>query len=362
MPGYIRYDADGVEVIPAGEEAYIKTVVDQVNFIQQAQRCPRSGATRLVQEPNSLETTFTGTHAKTHGIVKGTMTVGNLPVAFAQSMFATPGTYPIAMRYSSEPGVPNLDDRIPQPRGLGLKVFNVQGKKLSGDGTNQDFEFNSCSILELGSAKTASEIIDLRIKHGDPDALSAALHERDDGVIQHIRTTIDNQRVESQTQHSQSAYRFGDYVAKFALVATGAKQVANATQFVTSADHSSILREWMHDFFATNDGTFELRAQLLENLADQHIEDSRHEWDPVKYPFVTIATINIPAQETMDKERVDFWHNHLRVDCWKNALETLKPLGSINRLRKDVYAASFKFRHLANGQDEVVVESLEQIP
>lgn len=64
---------------------------------------------------------------------------------------------------SSEPGVPNLDDRVPQPRGLGIKVFGVEGTKLDGKINNtQDFEFNSCNILELGSAQTAFEIIGLR--------------------------------------------------------------------------------------------------------------------------------------------------------------------------------------------------------
>lgn len=55
-----------------------------------------------------------------------------------------------------------MDDRVPQPRGLGLKVFNVEGAKINGNGNTQDFEFNSCNILELGSAQTAFEIIGLR--------------------------------------------------------------------------------------------------------------------------------------------------------------------------------------------------------
>jgi hypothetical protein len=31
------------------------------------------------------------------------------------------------MRYSTETGNPGIDDRIPQHRGLGMKVFNVKG-------------------------------------------------------------------------------------------------------------------------------------------------------------------------------------------------------------------------------------------
>ena len=37
------------------------------------------------------------------------------------------------MRYSSEPGDPALDDKVPAPRGLGMKVFNVPGEKFHQD-------------------------------------------------------------------------------------------------------------------------------------------------------------------------------------------------------------------------------------
>ena len=61
------------------------------------------------------------------------------------------------MRYSSEPGDAGLDDRIPQPRGLGMKVFNIEGEKFrqdidGKDPKTQDIEFNSASILELVSS------------------------------------------------------------------------------------------------------------------------------------------------------------------------------------------------------------------
>lgn len=69
-------------------------VVEQINFIQGAQACPRGGH-HVAPDPY----TFTGTHAKTHGIVKGVMKVSDdVPAAFKQSMFAKAGTYPMIMR------------------------------------------------------------------------------------------------------------------------------------------------------------------------------------------------------------------------------------------------------------------------
>ena len=77
--------------------------------------------------------------------MKGKLVVlDDLPKHLKQSLFEHGGEYPVVARYSSEPGDPGLDvnqlchpksassnfrqDRIPQPRGFAMKVFNVNGK------------------------------------------------------------------------------------------------------------------------------------------------------------------------------------------------------------------------------------------
>ena len=76
----------------------------------------------------------------------------------------------------------------------------------------------------------------------------------------------------------------------------------------------------LHEYYRKNVGTYELRAQLCENLEEQPVEDSRYAWDAEKYPFVTIATITIPAQETCSPARLDAWGN-IRVRI------TIPPIG-----------------------------------
>ena len=248
------------------------------------------------------------------------------------------------MTDSSEPGVPNLDDRIPQPRGLGIKLFNVEGKKLNENGLNtQDFEFNSCNILELGSAQTALEIIGLRmlfppiyvridrtdfvaflgIKHGDPNALSAALDERADGPIQQLRSALypstlwtiltfslcsiffairsdvrfqtrelkpkrntRNLRIDSVIiSPSSLLLRLENYNDR-----SQSSSLLPSTPLVFSENVSPLLaRIWMnkldefqiglHEYYSKNAGTYELRAQLCENIEEQPVEDSRYAWD-----------------------------------------------------------------------------------
>lgn len=94
---YIKYSSD-LEKIPAGEEDDIQAVAKQLTDIQRAQY-------------NVHRHCFSGTHARTQGIVKGKFIVPNdLPQHLKQGeIFAKGREYPLAARYSTEPGDPSLD-------------------------------------------------------------------------------------------------------------------------------------------------------------------------------------------------------------------------------------------------------------
>lgn len=97
------------------------------------------------------------------------------------------------MRYSTETS-DIIDDRIPQPRGLGMKILNVKGPKFGDpDYETHDIEFNNAPMIELGSAKVAREIFELRIKYADdPEGLKKALKQRDDFEVQDARNHLPN--------------------------------------------------------------------------------------------------------------------------------------------------------------------------
>lgn len=136
------------------------------------------------------------------------MIVGDLPPHLAQTLFSKPTEYPIAMRYSTEIGEPGMDDRIPQPRGLGMKVFNVQGEMFDAgkDIPTQDIEFNSTPAIELADAKTTKEIFELRLKYGgDKKELYKHLEARDDTELQKARDEVPNPHLEVR-HHSKTMY------------------------------------------------------------------------------------------------------------------------------------------------------------
>jgi hypothetical protein len=122
--------------------------------------------------------------------------VGDLPPHLAQTeLFSKPGEVPIAMRYSTETAGPGIDDRIPQPRGLGMKVFNVQGEMFDAgkDFPTQDIEFNSTPAIELADAKTTREIFQIRLKYGDDKKeLYKHLEARYDTDLQKARDEVRN--------------------------------------------------------------------------------------------------------------------------------------------------------------------------
>src|ERR1700755_2398821 len=101
------------------------------------------GAVRYVNEKTFADGrhAIRSVHAKTQGILEGYLEVGaDLPFELAQGLFATPGRYPVVMRFSTVPG-DILVDSVSTPRGLSVKIIDLKAERLSrseGDVT-QDF-------------------------------------------------------------------------------------------------------------------------------------------------------------------------------------------------------------------------------
>lgn len=84
------------------------------------------------------------------------------------------------------------------------------------------------------------------------------------------------------------------------------------------------------------------------------------EWDSKKYPWQTVATLEIPKQDSFIAAKKTFWEDHMRLDPW-HGLKSLQPLESPNRLRRVIYPASSPFRRKMNGRKELDVNSIDFI-
>ncbi|EFG9153013.1 catalase, partial [Escherichia coli] len=171
-------------------------------------------------------------HAKSHGFLKGTLTVhDDLDAELRQGVFAKPKRYEVVARLSSAPGDIHSDE-IPAPRGFALKLIGVEGERLSPDigGRNQDFLMVNFPVLAFGDVARYKEMLGLLEANAQaPDffqklVAGAARGAKDvvealggapGATLEGLARNNDNPLGESY--FTQGALRFGDYIGKVSI-------------------------------------------------------------------------------------------------------------------------------------------------
>ena len=301
-------------------------------------------------------------HAKAHGVLRGELTVeSDLLPELAQGMFATPGTHKVLIRLSTNAG-DVLPDAISLPRGLAMKVFDVEGERLPGaEGTAQDFVMVNGKVFQaktadkfLGNLKMLAKTTD-RLE-GTKKAMSAVLR----GVSATLKTVgVESAAINSlggapnvdpigQTYYSVTPFRYGDYIAKFGLFpATPEMQALETAKIEIDGRDNAIAEEVQRDMRVL-DAVWEFRVQLCRDLEKQPIEDPTVAWDEEEAPFVKVATVRAGHQDSWDKARVREVDEESRFGVW-TGLAAHQPLGNINRARNETYRHSADFRARFNG-------------
>lgn len=354
---YVKFDDEGVEPTIPNETDLQNELFDIIRRTQEHNFSMHRHAMR-------------GTHVKTQAIVKGTLIIEpNLPEELAHAIASPENAkqaHPIGIRFANEPSFLQ-DDRAPGPRGCGLKIFNVEGKFMDDVGTEtrtQDMTFNNAPLLELRDVKTTVEIFTIRERHfREPEKITPELEKRSDKNLQKAPSQLPNQHFLSYTMYSQAAYRWGPYVAKYALFPTGEFQEALAKSHQISEDSSPEQHsKWLKEWFEGKEATYDLRVQLCQSISAQSVEDTSVAWDETAFPFRTVGEIVLPAgQDVFSSERRTFWDEHMKLNVWYG-LEEMRPLGSVQRLRKELYNRSQGFRSKTNNSKIEEVSSIDQIP
>ncbi|KAF2760028.1 heme-dependent catalase [Pseudovirgaria hyperparasitica] len=348
---YIKWDAPGVEVVQPGEKEKIQEVSNQFQRMQ-------------MMNFNEHHHCLRGTHLKTQGCVMGKFYVNdNLPAHLAQGMFAKPGAYDVIMRYSSL--TPKLvPDNIPAPRGIGMKIFGVEGEKIWGeDKHTQDWTMNNYPVLELRDPKTTNEIADsLERNWDDLPTFAKECAARPDAELACLPARLPRQHMFAMPEYSQSAYRFGDYVAKFGVFPLGEEQKKWEDKLIGENEPINIISQGLRDFHMKHKVTYSFCAQLLQNLDDQPVDDIGIEWDANKYPFEQLGYLEFEPQDSWLPEFRVWWDDRITVNSW-HGLKVHQPLGGTNRMRRVVYAESRKLRLRVNGhKDYIEPASVNEVP
>ncbi|SFV11185.1 catalase family protein [Pseudoduganella namucuonensis] len=306
-------------------------------------------------------------HAKSHGLLVAELTVRDgLPECYAQGLFARPGGYPAVLRISTTPG-DLLDDKVSTPRGLGLKIVGVPGARVEGgegDAT-QDFVLVNGPAFLVPKAKaflsnlkplaaTTDKVPNLKrafsaLLRGTEQAIEAA-----GGESARIKALGGHPETHplGETYFSQAPILYGRYMAKVSLAPVSPGLVALAGAHVDLAHKPDGLREAVVAHFAREGGEWELRVQLCTNIEEMPIEDASAEWRQDLSPYVAVARLRAGPQRGWSEELARLVDDGMRFNPW-HALAAHRPLGSIMRVRKSVYAASARLRAERNGVELV---------
>jgi hypothetical protein len=163
-------------------------------------------------------------------------------------------------------------------------------------------------------------------------------------------------------EYSQSAYRYGKYVAKFGVFPEGEAQKAIENDFIDDDAPINILSQHTRAFHQKHKVTYSFKVQLLQNLDEQSVEDIGLEWDSTKYPWEEVARLEFDPQDSWLPEFRVWWDDRITVNGW-HGLKTHQPLGSTNRMRRVVYAESRKLRLRVNAyKDYIEPEGFVDVP
>ncbi|MHB0671399.1 catalase family protein [Roseomonas mucosa] len=343
----VRY-TPGVEDIQPGEQDTIQDLNEAFDTILETAAKDYGHAVRSV-------------HAKAHGILEGRMVIAaGLPPELAQGLFAKPGEHKVYMRISTNAG-DILPDAISLPRGMALKVLDVEGERLpDAEGSTQDFIMVNGPVFQT---KTADQFLgNLKMLARTTDRMEGTKKVMS-SVLRGVNTALEAVGVEStkvqslggapnvdplgETYYSVTPFRYGDYIAKFSLVPVAPDLLALKGKEIDASGRPDAIRETIQGEMKGIDGVWEFRVQLCRDLEEQPVEDPTVVWDEEKAPSRTVATITAPRQDSWDAARVQAVNEEMHFMIW-TGLAAHQPLGNINRARREAYRHSARFRERFN--------------
>ncbi len=338
-----------MEVIEPDERRTIRSLVETMRRIHEATYNEYGHAVRAL-------------HAKSHGLLCGTLrVVKGLSFPYAHGLFAQPGTYPVIMRLSTQPG-DVLDDSVSSTRGLSLKVIGVKGKRLPGTegDVTQDFVMQDAPAFQSADARSfvrRFKLLGATANTGQEWKKAFSLLMRGvetlaerAGVLSSTLRSLGGHPVThilGETYYTQAPLLYGPFIAKLSMVPVSGSLERLIGRPLNVTGKPDGLREAVTEFFRTRGGVWELRAQLCTDPRRMPIEDVSVPWPEDASPYVAVARVTVPPQEAWSEARSRAIDDGLSFSPW-HGLAAHRPLGSIMRACKVVYGESAKFRARRN--------------
>ena len=359
---YVPY-SDDVETIEPDEPQ---------TFARIAEAMGTGGALTRKRLGHSIRTS----HAKAHGLLKGELRVQeNLPSHLRQGLFGVSRTFPLLARLSHVPGDLDDDTKVSGPRGLSLKILDVEGDMLPGHAAHrtQDWILDTGKVFNAIGAKTFLAQI-APVERAAPElpqpvkgavtaaslAGNRALHAvgLDSAALDFFGHPFVHPL--GETYYSQVPIRFGRYIAKLRVAPATPGLRALLDSPFKPEDYNG-LRTAVVAFFRTETAVFELAVQLCSDLRTMPVENANKEWPEEQSPFQPVAQLRFAAQDAWSPARSEFVENRT-LFCPSHSLAAHRPLGSIMRARMYTYDRLGTERLAQNNSTRQEPRSLGEIP
>jgi hypothetical protein len=307
------------ETIPPDEQA---TTAEFVAFLKAASaaRHPTGQIPRFNQ----------GRHS---GCVEAEFTVVNgLHADLKVGIFQQPRSYSAWIRFAN---AASASDREKDVRGMSIKVRGVRGENLTQGSDEQDFVLNSHPVmmvpgprefLELLRAVEAGGLKRAMYFLSHPRAARAAFASR-----QHPSSHLDI------PYWSTTPYQFGPGRAVKYIV----RPVSRAHPR-TPALTDNYLHDELRLRLSMEDVAFDFFVQFQKSGLTMPIEDASVEWSERDSPYLRVAEVKIPRQ-AIDAPGREQACERTAFNPWHSLTEH-RPLGGMNRARREIYQAMQQFR------------------
>jgi Dyp-type peroxidase family len=340
LPQFIKADSTSVaarfEHMPDDEQLHTDRLIDNTRA--------------LLQQRYAGKQTLRDAHPKMHGCVKARLEIEpNLPPALRHGLFGeaaeryatkTPDgrcSFKAWVRFSSQNQDPQADI-VKDTRGLSLKLLEIPGAKLldgEEDSPCHDFIFLSTPRFVARSVAEFDELVNGLVQGSWLSWLRSA-----GPALRHKFSLARHASPLEVSYFSVVPALIGTTAVKYSL-----EPVIEKKTPLPKHPSPNFLREQLKRQLAHKDSLFEISVQMFQDEKSTPIEDPTQLWrtKPTK-----VATLRILQQDDFDTPERNELGENLAFNPFR-CLPEHRPLGGINRARRQVYRAIAAFRHNRNG-------------
>jgi hypothetical protein len=247
-------------------------------------------------------------------------------------LFQQPRSYSAWIRFAS---ATSASDREKDVRGMSIKVRGVRGENLTRGSDEQDFLLNSHPVMMVPGPREFLALLRAVEAGGWRRAGYFLTHPRAARIAmasrQHPSSHLDI------PYWSTTPYLFGEGRAvKYIVrpVSHGESQPPAITD--------TYLRDALRQRLASEDVAFDFFVQFQTDARTMPIEDASVEWNERDSPYVRVAEVRI-LRQAVDAPGRDQNCERTSFNPW-HALTAHRPLGGMNRARRNIYDVMQHFR------------------